>query len=68
MKPAPKDPLENARYRAALAAYAQDNYEFQHQCWMRAARDPVWWIDAYGWTFSPKEHPEFPDRPFILYA
>jgi hypothetical protein len=31
------------------------------------ARDPFFFINGFAWTYSPKEFPEFPKVPFILY-
>lgn len=67
MKPAPKDPQENAAYRRYYIERSQDDPEFQRECWIRCARDPVWYCDTWLWTYSPKDHEECPDRPFILW-
>lgn len=67
MKPAPKDPIQNSAYRRAILKRAQEDEGFREECWMRAARDVIWYVDTFGWTYSPKDYPDCPDRPFILY-
>lgn len=67
MSPAPKDRIENARYRRSILEHARGDVEFQRECWIRASRDVVWWIDTFCYTYSPKDYPEAPHRAFILY-
>lgn len=65
--PAPKDPEQNIAYRRAILKRAHGDREFQRLCWMRAARDWEWFSDTFLWTYSIQDHPECPDRPFILW-
>lgn len=67
MKPAPKDPQLNSRYRRAILKRAAGDPAFQEECWIRASRDPIWMIDTFGWIYAPKDHPKCPVQPFILY-
>lgn len=67
MKPAPKDPRLNSKYRRAILARAAGDIEFQQECWARCARDPIWFVDTFGWIYAPKDYPDCPVRPFILY-
>ena len=67
LKPAPKDVHENISYRRAILKQSVDSHAFQRECWIRASRDIVWWSDCWAYTFSPKEYPECPNRPFVLY-
>ena len=64
---APKDVRKNLAYRKSILSLAVGNQDFQHLCHIRCKRDPIWYIDTFGWTYSPKEHPKNPIRPFILW-
>lgn len=67
MLTAPKEPLANARYRRELLAAAAANVPLQHDIWLRCARDYVWFVDTFGWTYAIKEHADCPHRPFVLW-
>lgn len=67
MIPAPKDPLLNSRYRRAIIERADVDPDFREECWHRASQDIIWYLDTFGFTYSPKDYPDCPDRPFILY-
>jgi len=64
---APKDQRENAKFRRFILDKANGDRDLQHELWIRCSRDPVFWLDTFGYTFSPKEHSDNPDRLFILY-
>lgn len=64
---APKDPRENALFRKAVIARAIGDQDFQQAIWNRCASDVIFWLDTFGFTYSPKDFPECPNRPFILY-
>lgn len=64
---APKDLKQNIAYRKALVQRASNDPEFQQMCWARAKRDPVWYCDAWIWTYNPKQFPKNPIRPFVLW-
>lgn len=66
-KPAPKGLRENLRYRRKILERAAGDRAFQQEIWLRCKLDPVWYTDVFGWTYSPKDYPEAPNRPFILY-
>lgn len=63
----PKNPRQNIRYRRELMLAASESDDFKSACWTRAKSDIVWFIDTFGWTYSPKEFPDAPNRPFILW-
>lgn len=67
LRPAPKDPRANAAYRRAILARAADDDAFREEVWIRASRDIIWFTDTFAWTYSPKDYPDAPNRPFILY-
>lgn len=67
MLPAPKNPTLNTIYRRRLLEAAAGNVELQRDIWARASRDYVWFVDTFGWTYSPKDYPDCPNRPFILW-
>lgn len=45
---------------------AQKDKAFQADCIARAAVDFEWWCDSFAWTYSPKDFPNRPVRPFIV--
>lgn len=65
-RPAPKCPRENIAYRRAVLERARRDEEFRAACWARAARDPVWYVDTFGWTYNP-DCEGTKNRPMILY-
>ena len=67
MRHAPKDLSTNARYRRAILDRASKDADFRQECWIRASRDFVWFCDTFLWIYCPKDHPDKPHRPFILY-
>lgn len=67
MRPAPKDLQKNILYRRRICERAARDPEFAQQCLLRASKDFIWCCDTFFWTYDPKDHPFFPNRPFILY-
>src|SRR5437016_6102348 len=67
MKPAPKSAKANCAYRRRILERAAGDPEFQRECWIRASRDPVWYCDTFAWTFRPKDRPDQPVVPFVLF-
>jgi hypothetical protein len=65
--PAPKDPLKNIEYRQRIITLAENDEEFQEEVKERCQRDVVWYFDTFLWTYSPKDYPDCPHRPFITY-
>lgn len=67
MKTVPKTLKANLKYRRELIAAAAESDEFKDAIWLRASTDPIFFFDSLCWTYSPKEHPDAPNRPFILW-
>lgn len=65
--PAPKNLRENIEYRRAILARAAGDTEFQEACWIRSARDIIWYIDTFCWTSNQKDYPTNPNRLFVTY-
>ncbi len=63
----PKHPAENVRYRAWVLEEARDNPTRQAQFRKMCREDILFYANTFCWTHSPKDHPEFPDRPFITW-
>lgn len=68
VKPAPKKPRDNSRYRRAILSRCNTDAKFREQVWIRCSRDFVWWCDTFAFTYDPKTHPNCPNRPFVLYG
>jgi hypothetical protein len=64
----PKHPLANSRYRRRIIERADLDETFREECWIRAARDLIWYVDTFGFTYSPKDHPECPHQPFVTWS
>lgn len=46
---------------------ARGDLGFQRDVWIRCSRDIVFYCDAFGWTYNPKDYEDQPNRPFILH-
>lgn len=62
----PKTARENIRWRRLLWELSQDE-QIQQDLLMICSRDMLFYINSFGWTLSPKEHPRCPIQPFITY-
>lgn len=67
LRPAPKDLLQNLKYRRLLLDAAADSKDLQQEIFSRCARDVVYFSDFALWTYSIKDFPSNPHRPFILW-
>ncbi len=67
MKTCPKSPRLNIAYRRELVLAAEESDEFKDAIWQRCAQDPVFFCNSFLWTFSPKDFPSAPNRPFVLW-
>jgi hypothetical protein len=63
----PTDVLRNLRYRKHLLNAAVGDERLQQEIFSRCARDPVFFFNVALWTYSPKDYPAVPHRPFILW-
>lgn len=61
----PKDLDENLEYRRALNKWANASLMNKRVLWMMCARDPLFWMNTYTWTFNPKL--PVPCVPFITW-
>ncbi len=63
----PKDVKENLRWRAR--AHHRVMEDPGYACTIREAckRDPLFFINGFGYTYAPKDDRPFPKLPFILY-
>ncbi len=50
----PKDPKANAEWREELIRAADDDPRMQREIWEACAREPLFWFNAFGWTFDPR--------------
>lgn len=66
MKAAPKDLRENKAYRIQIRRIARLSPAFREECAIRAKHDFVWFVDTFGCTYNSKQHPQAPNRIFIL--
>lgn len=57
----------NSEYRRKIIQRGDIDAEFRDAIWHRCANDLLYYVSVFGWTYSPKDYPECPDRPFILY-
>jgi phage terminase large subunit len=67
VRDAPKNPRLNAEFRKAILAKSFQNLDLQAAIWQRCSEDIVFWLDTFGFTYSPKDFPECPNRPFVLW-
>lgn len=67
MPTAPKDPIENLRYRREIHRLGAENKLAREEILLAASRDVVWFIDTFLFGYNPKDHPTAPERPFITY-
>lgn len=62
----PKDIAGNLRYRAAIHRRVMKEPAFADVLWDTCARDPLYYINAFGTTYDPRRKP-FAKLPFITY-
>jgi hypothetical protein len=62
----PKDLRENMQWRARVHEKAAESDEFPEIIKQACAKDPLFFINGFGWTYDPRVEP-FPRLPFILY-
>lgn len=59
--------MQNLLYRQEILFRAKGNIDFQQACWIRAARDPIWYIDTFAWTYNSMDFAACPVVPFITF-
>jgi len=50
----PKDRLENMRFRRFLLEKGYEDRDAAQEIWIMCARDPLFWINTFVWTFEPR--------------
>ncbi len=64
----PKDLAGNLAWRSGLIEASQGDPQFQHDQWMMCARDLLYYINSYVWTYDPKgDKGCYAALPFITY-
>ena len=63
----PKDFAANLAFRSEILRSGAESKTDAEEIWIMCARDPLFFINALVFTYSPKEHPDNPIRPFITY-
>jgi len=64
----PKDLVGNIRFREKMLDWAAEHQDHRRELWSMCSRDILFYVNAFGWTINPKEHPKRPLRPFITYG
>ena len=62
----PKDIVANLRWRRAVYQRVIDDPEYANVIREACAKDPLFFINGFGWTYDPRRQPS-PKLPFILY-
>lgn len=62
----PKGLDHNLRFRKALIEAARGEDDFRDDLWRMCTRDPLFYINAFGWTYDSRDI-EMPDKPFVTY-
>ena len=64
----PRDPFENVEYRIEMLKMAADDKAAQEQMKVMCAEDPLFYINTFNYSYSPKESIYGdPRSPFTLY-
>jgi hypothetical protein len=64
----PKGKVENLAFRRTLLELARRDPTLQDDLWVMCARDPLFWINVFVWTYDPRLDPAPTTVPFITYA
>lgn len=63
----PKDIAANLKWRARMHRKVMDDPSFADVIWDACARDPLFYINGWGFTYDPRRRP-FSKLPFITYT
>ena len=63
----PKEYVGNLKFRRRVLDLASESAKLRDDLWIMCSRDILFFINVFGWTLNPKEHPDEPLRPFITY-
>ncbi len=61
----PKDIVGNLRWRLHVRKKCRKDKRFRAFIKECCAKDPLFWMATFIWTYDPLRHPDHPDRPFI---
>lgn len=61
----PKDIDANLAFRSEIVRMAVDDESFRRDLWTMSARDPLFWINTFAWTFDPRKTPSV--VPFVTW-
>lgn len=67
MPTAPKDLRKNLQYRRKIWELGQSSQSARDDIWIACARDPLFFINVFGWTFDPQHFADSPERPLITW-
>ena len=62
----PRDYIANLKFRQELIKMAQDDKAAREEFWIMCARDPLFYINSFVWTYDPRKDPGV--IPFISYG
>lgn len=57
----------NLAFRLRMAEMGGNDARWASAFVMKGEFDPIWWLDAFGWTQNPKDFPDDPRQPIILW-
>jgi len=63
----PKDPADNVKFRLKLWAECAADKSFQNEVWQACAREPLFWLNTFGFTYDPRLPVGLQSLPFITY-
>lgn len=63
----PRDIRQNLRWRSRVHRRVMEDPEYADVIRDACKRDPLFFINGFGYTYSPKDDRPFPKLPFILY-
>lgn len=58
---------ENIAYRRWVLDRAKRDVRFQEAEWIHSKRDPLYWVNTYGWLYEPRGD-RHKSIPFVLYT
>ena len=65
--PGPEHPDENIAFRKEICELIEASEPFARACWYKCSQDVVFWFNTFVWTQNPKDYPDDPHRPVILF-
>lgn len=65
--PGPLEIERNVAFRAEVCAMVEESEEFAQAVNLKCSRDVVFWFNTFVWTQNPKDFPDNPRQPVILF-